>query len=146
MQTYYLESTKLMTPLTLGEQGIFYQYLPSNPATYQAALDQWKTERGYTAQDEIRLNPQTENLNTILSKFDKEHLHTDDEVRYILDGAGIFDIRSKEDDWIRILVQAGDFLIVPANMYHRFTLTEEKSIHAIRLFKDNPSWVPVYRQ
>ncbi len=145
MQTFYLESTKLMTPLTLEQQGLLYQYLPPNQATYQAALDKWKTERGYTAQDQIQLTPQTENLNTILAKFDKEHLHTDDEVRYILDGAGIFDIRSKENDWIRILVQAGDFLIVPANMYHRFFLTEEKSIHAIRLFKENPSWVPIYR-
>lgn len=134
-----------MTPKTLAQQGVLYQYLTPNHATYQAALDKWKKERGYTAQDEIKLTPQTENLDSILKKFDQEHLHTDDEVRYILAGSGIFDIRSKENDWIRIHVQPGDFLIVPASTYHRFSLTDEKSIHAIRLFKDNPSWEPVYR-
>lgn len=145
MKAKWLEKGGFVSAQELGQEGVFYEYFEPNPATFQQGLDAWKAKRGYVAQDEVKLSPQTPNLDAILAKFSDEHLHTDDEVRYIVSGEGIFDVRSRADQWIRILVEAGDFIIVPANMYHRFTLTETKTIHAVRLFKENPSWVPVYR-
>jgi cupin superfamily acireductone dioxygenase involved in methionine salvage len=67
---------------------------------------------------------------------------------YIVAGSGVFDIRSKEDvdAWIRIEVVAGDYIRIPANRYHRFMLTPEVFITAIRLFKDVSGWEPTYRE
>ena len=64
----------------------------------------------------------------------------------MLDGEGVFDIRSSDDRWLRVKVERGDLIVVPAKRYHRFELTDAKSIRCVRLFKDQSGWVPHYRE
>lgn len=147
MQAYWLESES-EEPIsidTLRAEGVPFLQLPTDPDEFQDALERLKEERGYVTQDEVALRPETPNLDGICAKFIDEHLHTDDEVRFVLEGEGVFDIRSNDDRWMRVKVEQGDLIVVPANRHHRFMLTDQKTIRCVRLFKDEGGWVPHYR-
>jgi 1,2-dihydroxy-3-keto-5-methylthiopentene dioxygenase len=146
MKAHWLEQQQgEITAEELNSNGVYYTALSTDEANYQSALDSVKRERGYIEQDQVALAPSTPNLDAICAKFVDEHFHDDDEVRFVLDGEGIFDIRSRDDRWMRVFVQRGDLIIVPKDRHHRFMLTDAKHIHCVRLFKDSSGWVPHYR-
>lgn len=145
MRAHWLDKGGDITADTLSANGVFSAKIPSSPEAYRAPLDRVKGERGYVTEDIVELRPQTPNLDTICAKFVDEHFHDEDEVRFVLEGRGIFDIRSTDDEWMRVEVEEGDLIIVPKDRHHRFMLTDEKNIRCVRLFKDATGWTPHYR-
>ncbi|KAG7868103.1 hypothetical protein KL918_001761 [Ogataea parapolymorpha] len=129
----------------LEKIGVFYRHFET-----VEEVDVVAKERNYKNRDEIVLSEATfpggpEALQAKLEVFYKEHLHEDEEIRYILDGEGYFDVRDDNDRWIRAKLTKGDLLILPAGIYHRFTLSNSKYVRALRLFKDEPKWVALDR-
>jgi len=113
---------------------------------FRQKLDQLAESHGYIQADMVVLNPDTPGLDVALAKFDKEHYHTDDEVRFIVDGSGVFGFVGKNEQRFLVEVHAGEFISVPANMWHWFYLCDDKRIKALRLFQDMTGWVPHYRK
>jgi 1,2-dihydroxy-3-keto-5-methylthiopentene dioxygenase len=145
MQAHWLDTQGPIGVEELQAEGVHYDHLSTDPTAYQAPLDALKEARGYIEQDVVELSPETPNLEAICAKFVDEHAHAEDEVRFVLSGEGIFDIRSRDDRWMRVQVGPGDVIVVPMGRYHRFMLTEGKQIRCVRLFKDSAGWVPEYR-
>ncbi|XP_070534428.1 acireductone dioxygenase-like [Ptychodera flava] len=127
----------------LKEQGVLYWQLDADNYKEEGVLSKICTERGYDYEDVITCTPATlPNYEEKIKIFFEEHLHADEEIRFILDGSGYFDIRDKQDKWIRIEVVKGDLIILPAGIYHRFTLDSKDYIKAKRLFIGEPVWTP----
>ncbi|XP_063704727.1 acireductone dioxygenase [Culicoides brevitarsis] len=128
--------------------GVEYFSINANAFADDAKLQALRKSRGYSYEDEITCSKEClADYEEKLKSFFTEHLHTDEEIRLVLDGSGYFDVRSdKEDDkWIRIEVVAGDLIVIPSGIYHRFTLDMKNYIKAKRYFVGEPVWLPYNR-
>lgn len=112
---------------------------------YKDEIAALKEKGGYLSEDLVALDSDTPNLETICEKFSLEHHHLDDEVRFVVEGEGVFEIFSSlSDESCRITCGAGDLIVIPAYCRHLFYLTEEVKIRCIRLFKDQSGWEAIY--
>jgi 1,2-dihydroxy-3-keto-5-methylthiopentene dioxygenase len=113
-------------------------------AAYSPEIERLKSDHGFVTADVINVNPQTPNLDAMLAKFDKEHLHTEDEVRFTVRGSGVFHINPQSAPVFSITVESGDLICVPKGTHHWFNLCSSKTIRCIRLFEDMSGWTPHY--
>lgn len=140
----------------LAEFGIIYKRWPLEErvspdassedilAAYAPEIDELKRWGGYVTADVINVTPDTPNLDAMLNKFNKEHQHSEDEVRFIVKGTGLFHIHPETGPVFSITVQGGDLITVPRGTKHWFDLCQERTIRAIRLFQDMAGWTPQY--
>ena len=115
-------------------------------AIYRPEIDRLMTERGYVSADLVALRPSTPNLEVLLAKFDKEHHHSDDEVRFTVAGEGVFEIETADDsgEFAVFTAEPGDLIVVPARRRHLFYLTAKQQIRTIRLFRTTAGWEAIY--
>ena len=111
---------------------------------YKPEIDKLKTQGGYVTADVINVNPETPGLDAMMAKYRSEHTHSEDEVRFILKGRGLFHIHPKTGPIFAIQVEPGDLINVPRGTLHWFDLCADRTIRAIRLFQDKSGWVPSY--
>ncbi|WP_263360013.1 1,2-dihydroxy-3-keto-5-methylthiopentene dioxygenase [Acidicapsa ligni] len=115
-------------------------------AAYAVEIDDMKRSGGYRTADVIDVNPETPGLDAMLSKFDREHTHSEDEVRFILAGSGVFFLNAKDGRVLSVEVRPGDMIRVPSGTAHWFTLCNDRRIRAIRWFQDTKGWTPEYTE
>jgi 1,2-dihydroxy-3-keto-5-methylthiopentene dioxygenase len=115
-------------------------------AAYAPEVEALKARGGYLTADVIDVNPQTPNLDAMLAKFSREHWHDEDEVRFIVEGRGLFHIHPPNGPVFAIEVEAGDLIRVPRGTQHWFDLCGERRIRAIRLFQNASGWTPHYTE
>ena len=111
---------------------------------YAAKIDELKARGGYVTADVIDVKPDTPGLDSMLAKFSSEHWHDEDEVRFIVEGRGLFHIHPVQGPVFAIEVEAGDLIRVPKGTHHWFDLCADRRIRAIRLFQETSGWTPHY--
>jgi len=111
---------------------------------YKKEIDELKQRGGYVTADVIDVDPNTDGLDAMLAKFNREHWHDEDEVRFIIAGHGLFHIHTTSGPVLAIEMEAGDLIRVPRGTLHWFNLCADRRIRAIRLFQDTSGWAPHY--
>jgi 1,2-dihydroxy-3-keto-5-methylthiopentene dioxygenase len=110
---------------------------------YADEINRLKSERGYSNADVVSIRPGNPNWPTLRAKFQAEHIHDEDEVRFFVAGSGAFYLHIGERVY-QVVGKAGDLLFVPQGTPHWFDGGPEGNFTCIRLFTDQAGWIARY--
>ena len=114
-------------------------------AAYQHALEPFMAAHGHRAADVISVFPDTPGVAEMRAKFLREHVHSEDEVRFFIEGAGDFFFNLGGDEpVVKMTCLAGDLISVPAGFAHWFDFGPAPRVRVIRVFTDPAGWVAQY--
>lgn len=113
-------------------------------AAYADQLNPYMETHSYQTADVVNLHAGIENYPAIRAKFLSEHTHTEDEVRFFVDGQGLFWFNLEGEEVFSVLCCKGDLLSVPKGTKHWFDAGLTPDVKAIRIFSDTSGWTPEY--
>jgi 1,2-dihydroxy-3-keto-5-methylthiopentene dioxygenase len=108
--------------------------------TYGDDVDRLKQENGFRTADVVSLAPDHPQRAALRAKFLDEHTHSEDEVRFFVDGQGLFYIH-KAGKVYGVLCTKGDLIGVPDGTPHWFDMGPAPCFTCIRLFTNPEGWV-----
>jgi 1,2-dihydroxy-3-keto-5-methylthiopentene dioxygenase len=109
-------------------------------AAYRKSIDKLKSECGFQTADVVSLNANHPDKDALRQKFLNEHRHSEDEVRFFVDGSGLFYLHIEDKVYV-VLCEKSDLISVPANTRHWFDMGPAPRFTAIRLFTNPEGWV-----
>jgi 1,2-dihydroxy-3-keto-5-methylthiopentene dioxygenase len=140
--------------LPLGENSVLPGLLAQDILSIEkkeqvlAAVDRYFEElnctTGYQWRDLTVLHPGSPYLYALITHFDRCHIHIDDEALYILAGECIFGFVRPDSTQVELIVQAEEYINVPAGIEHWFCPTASLQLKAVRYFTTVGGWTPQY--
>lgn len=125
------EASKPLAPTATPEETI---------AAYQDSIDRLSKQYGFQSVDVVAMHPEHPQASTARGKFLSEHTHDDFELRFFVDGEGMFYIR-KDGHVYMTLCTRGDLIHLPAGTTHWFDMGPKPLFKAIRFFTTPEGWV-----
>jgi 1,2-dihydroxy-3-keto-5-methylthiopentene dioxygenase len=136
----------------LSERGIGFERWPAHaelPAgagpdavlqAYAAEIQRVQARASYPTVDAIRMTPDHPDREALRQKFLAEHTHSEDEVRFFVEGQGLFCLHIGEEV-LQVRCESGDWISVPAGTKHWFDMGSAPQFCAIRFFDNAEGWV-----
>ncbi len=132
----------------LGTIGVRFERWPTRAvastddvlAAYAPEIDALTAEGGYQSIDVMAVSPDHPDRATIRTKFLSEHTHAEDEIRFFVEGEGLFTLH-EQGRVFNMLCTKGDLISVPAGMRHWFDMGERPHFTVIRLFLNPDGWI-----
>jgi 1,2-dihydroxy-3-keto-5-methylthiopentene dioxygenase len=109
-------------------------------AAYRVDVDRLSAEYGFQSVDVVSIGPEHPQKEEMRQKFLAEHTHADFEVRFFVEGSGLFYLHVADRVYLVECVQ-GDLISVPAGVTHWFDMGESPDFKCIRLFVTPEGWV-----
>ena len=136
----------------LRERGISFQQWPAKAslasdaspeeilAAYASEIAQVQAGGSYPTVDAISIHPEHPKREQLRQQFLAEHTHSEDEVRFFVDGKGLFCLHIG-DEVLQVLCERNDWISVPAGTRHWFDMGDRPCFSAIRFFNNQEGWV-----
>jgi 1,2-dihydroxy-3-keto-5-methylthiopentene dioxygenase len=103
-----------------------------------------KEEGDYSWSDVLSLHPGSPTLYSLMTTYSRYHTHSAPESLYILAGEAIFGFTQPDGTQLQLLVQPQDYIRIPADTEHWFSLSASLQVKAVRYFTTIEGWVPQY--
>jgi 1,2-dihydroxy-3-keto-5-methylthiopentene dioxygenase len=110
---------------------------------YRDSVSRLMNQYGFRSVDVISMNGDHPQREAMREKFLQEHTHDEFEVRFFVEGQGLFNIRDGGRVY-SVLCQQGDLISVPASVRHWFDMGPVPHLKCIRLFTTPEGWVAQY--
>jgi 1,2-dihydroxy-3-keto-5-methylthiopentene dioxygenase len=137
---------------TLGKIGVQYErWQADRPLSadagqievmeaYRDEIEQLNADHGFQSVDVVSLGPDHPDKTALRRKFLAEHRHEDFEIRFFVDGRGLFYLHVGDRVYL-VLCEQGDLISVPANTTHWFDMGENPCFKCIRFFTSPEGWL-----
>lgn len=109
-------------------------------AAYQPEIDKLNAAYGFQSVDVVALRADNPDKAAFRGKFLAEHTHADFEVRFFVDGSGLFYLHLGDKVYL-VQCEKGDLISVPANTTHWFDMGADPDFKCIRLFTTENGWL-----
>ncbi len=109
-------------------------------SAYKESIDKLNEKYGFQSMDVVALKPDNPKRDEFRNMFLAEHIHQDFEIRFFVDGRGLFYLHLDDKVYL-ILCEKGDLISVPAKTTHWFDMGKAPDFKAIRLFTTDEGWV-----
>jgi 1,2-dihydroxy-3-keto-5-methylthiopentene dioxygenase len=106
---------------------------------YKDSVARLNKQYGFRSVDVVSLGPDHPKKDEMRQKFLSEHAHADFEVRFFVDGSGLFYLHVDDQVYL-VLCEKGDLISVPANVTHWFDMGKNPNFKCIRFFTTENGW------
>jgi 1,2-dihydroxy-3-keto-5-methylthiopentene dioxygenase len=110
---------------------------------YKPEVEKLMKEKGYKTYDVVNMFPDHPQKDAFRNKFNSEHIHSEDEVRFFVKGIGLFTLHLGKEVY-EVTCEKNDLISVPAGTPHWFDMGDSPSFTCIRLFDSEEGWVANY--
>ena len=108
--------------------------------SYKDSITKLNDSYGFELVDVAILSPDNPNKDSIRQQFNFEHTHSDFEMRFFVEGSGLFYFHIDDKVYV-LLCEKGDLISVPAQVSHWFDMGADPDFKLIRFFPSVDGWV-----
>ena len=108
--------------------------------TYKNQIEQTQSRGNFPCVDAIRVLPDHPDRISLRKKFLKEHIHAEDEVRFFVEGRGLFCLHLG-GEVVQVHCETNDWISIPAGTRHWFDMGETPCFCTLRFFNNPRGWV-----
>lgn len=107
---------------------------------YQTDIEKVQREGGFQFVDVLRMVPDHPKKVELRNKYLNEHSHTEDEVRFFVEGSATFFLHV-EGKVYAVTCEKGDLMSIPPFYRHFFDMGSDPCFTAIRFFTRTDGWI-----